>query len=66
MAAVLKKKLTAKDPVEDILRGIALLARDKQTRVLLRDENLWLNTKMREISRLQRLAIRKLGAWRGK
>ena len=61
MAAILKKKVTKRDSTETILNTIIKVATDKHQRLLLTDENEWLETKLKEIARLGRILKKRRG-----
>ena len=60
MATVLSHKPNVKDTVPDLLAAIQTLADDKHVRLLVRDECQWLETKLKEISRITKILRRKL------
>ncbi len=60
MAILFKNKLTKYHTLEELLKAIRKVASDKNHRILLSEDNEWLETKMKEIRRLSRLALSKL------
>lgn len=55
MPPVLKRRLTKDDTTDAIMKAIVALAADKRSRVSMDDQIAWLETKLREISRLGRI-----------
>lgn len=60
MATILPKKYTSKDSLDEIVNAILIIASDKNSRLLLVDEDEWKATKLKEIHRLIKLVKKKL------
>jgi hypothetical protein len=60
MATILAKKPTAKDSEMELIGAILTIARDKNSRVMLLDDNEWKETKLKEIARIASLLNTKI------
>ncbi len=60
MATILAKKPTAKDSELELIDAILTIARDNNERVMLREDNEWKETKLKEIARIASLLNTKI------
>jgi hypothetical protein len=60
MATILAKKPTAKDSEMELIDAILTISRDKNERVMLREDNEWKETKLKEIARIASLLNTKI------
>jgi hypothetical protein len=60
MTTILNRKPNASDSEEYLIQAVLSISRDKNERVLLKDDNEWKETKLKEIARLASLLNTKI------